>query len=145
MNCPKCDGELQDEKQGNIIVKRCNKCLGIWLTYPELQEVEDTVWSDEELKGTLEFNPKPDTLKCPECGSQMVKFDYRYTDLQLDTCPNLHGFWLDNGEEERVKEIMAKDESDFERKIEAENQWSKLLDHLHSPTFMDRVKNFLNP
>ena len=143
MNCPRCDGELQDEKQGNIVVKRCNKCFGIWLTYPELQEIEDTVWSDEELKGTLEFNPKPDTLKCPECGTLMVKFDYRYSDVQLDTCPNLHGFWLDNGEEERVKEIMAKDESDFGRKIKAENDWSKLLDHLHSPTFMDRVKNFL--
>ena len=144
MKCPKCDGELKPEKQGNIIVQRCDGCSGIWLSYPELQEVEDTVWSDEKLKGTLEFNENPSTLKCPECGKQMVKFEYRYSNLQLDTCPDMHGFWLDKGEEERIKEIMGEDKSDYERKIKAEDQWGNLLNHMRSPTFMDKIKSLFN-
>ncbi|HUZ58199.1 MAG TPA: zf-TFIIB domain-containing protein [Hanamia sp.] len=144
MKCPKCDGELKDEKQGNMVVQRCDACFGIWLTYPELQEVEDTVWSDEKLKGTLEFNENPSTLKCPECSSQMVKFEYRYSDVQLDTCPNMHGFWLDKGEEERIKEIMGEDKNDYERKIKAENEWGNLLNHMRSPTFMDKIKSLFN-
>jgi Zn-finger nucleic acid-binding protein len=145
MKCPKCDGQLTEEKLDNILVNRCNRCSGIWLDYPELSQIEDTVWSDEESKGELEFNEHPGNQKCPKCDSLMVKFNYRYSDLVLDTCPNMHGFWLDNGEEEKkIKEIMKEDKSSFERKIKAENEWAKTLNHLQSKGFMEKVKNFLN-
>ena len=57
MKCPNCDGQLKEENYENMLINRCDKCSGIWLEYPELEQIEDKVWSDEELKGTLEFNP----------------------------------------------------------------------------------------
>ncbi len=144
MKCPKCDGELKEETYQGLPINRCNKCSGIWLNYPELEEVEDKVWSDEELKGTLEFNPVKSALNCPLCNSVMTKFNYRYSDLIIDTCPNFHGFWLDSGGVERVEKLMEEDKAAFERKIRVENQWDKHLAFLHSPTFMNKVRDLLD-
>ncbi|MGH2642819.1 MAG: zf-TFIIB domain-containing protein, partial [Chitinophagaceae bacterium] len=35
MKCPKCSGQLTEEKLDNFIVNRCDTCAGIWLDYPE--------------------------------------------------------------------------------------------------------------
>ncbi|MGH2643718.1 MAG: zf-TFIIB domain-containing protein, partial [Chitinophagaceae bacterium] len=105
--------------------------------------IEDTVWNDDD-KGELEFNENHSDLKCPQCNHQMVKFNYRYSDLVLETCPNMHGFWLDNGEEKRIKAIMKEDKADFERKMTAENEWTKTLGHIQSKGFMEKVRGLLN-
>lgn len=145
MKCPNCDGQLKEENYENMLINRCDKCSGIWLEYPELEQIEDKVWSDEELKGTLEFNPVTSTLHCPECNTLMVKFNYRYSDLILDTCPKMHGFWLANQDEEKkIKELMKEDMTDYERKIHVEKQWNRHLAFLQSATFMGKVKNLLN-
>jgi Zn-finger nucleic acid-binding protein len=144
MKCPKCDGQLRAENYQGLLINRCDKCSGIWLNYPELEELEDKIWSDEELKGTLEFNPVNSTLNCPQCNSLMTKFNYRYSDLIIDTCPNMHGFWLDSGEEKRVEQLMKEDKAAIERKIHVENQWGKHLAFLHSPTFMNKVRDLFN-
>lgn len=144
MKCPNCDGQLKEERFQDMIINRCDKCSGSWLNYPQLDQLEDKVWSDDELKGTLEFNLINSTLNCPVCNTLMVRFNYRYSDLLLDTCPNMHGFWLDKGEEIRVEELMKGDEAAYERKIHVENQWDRHLAFLQSTTFMDKVKNFLN-
>ena len=144
MKCPHCDGQLKEETFDGMLINRCDKCGGIWLEYPELEQIEDKVWKDEDLKGTLEFNPVNSTLHCPECGALMVKFNYRYSDLVIDTCPKMHGFWLANQqEEEQIKEIMKEDMADYKRKIRAETQWDNHLAFLKSTTFMEKVRNFL--
>jgi uncharacterized protein len=141
MKCPRCQGELKEEKNLNIIVNRCNNCGGIWLDEQELGQVEDTVWSDEELKGTLETHERPSDLSCPKCAKTMIRFNYRYYDLELDTCPDLHGFWLDNGEEQKILELMNEDKSNAKRKMEAEDQWAISMSHIQSKTFMEKVKD----
>ena len=142
MKCPRCKGELKEQKYDNILVDRCEKCKGIWLDENELDQLEDTVWSDDELKGTLETHEVQGNLICPKCEKTMVRFNYRFYDLELDTCPDMHGFWLDNGEEKRIEELMTKEKASFKRKISAEEDWAISLGRIKSKTFMGKVKSF---
>ena len=144
MNCPRCGGELKPDKYLHISVDRCARCSGIWLDEPEMGQLEDEVWSDDESKGTMETHVRPSDIKCPRCNKLMVKFNYRYYDLELDTCPDLHGFWLDNGEEKRIIELIRQDKEHVKRKIKAEDQWAKSIGHLRSRSFIDKIKSLLN-
>jgi uncharacterized protein len=141
MKCPKCSGNLKEEKFKGILIDRCDSCQGIWLDEPELDQLEDVVWSDDESKGTLETHEKKSDLKCPECFTSMVKFKYRFYDLELDTCPEIHGFWLDKGEETRVLDLIKKEKSDLKRKIDAEEDWAQAIKRLKSKSFFSKLKD----
>ena len=143
MKCPKCGGELKSETYLNILIDRCDSCHGIWLDEKELDQMEDTQWSDDELKGTLQSHETASDLSCPKCAKKMVKFNYRYYNLELDTCPDLHGFWLDNGEEKQLIELIKKDKSNAKRSMKAEDEWAFSLGRMQSKTFMEKVKQFL--
>lgn len=144
MNCPKCNDELKEKQMDGITVAGCNHCSGVWISQSQLSQLEDEFWNDDEDKGELEFNPTSSELKCPVCNAQMIRFNYRYSDLQLDTCPDMHGFWLDKGEDEKIEEIMKEDKADFKRKIKDEEEWNKKLNRwLLSSGFGDKVKELL--
>ena len=127
MNCPRCDGELVLEDYLGIEVDKCNGCGGMWLDYEELDQLEDTVYAEDELKGTTVYRSNPSTMNCPKCGKQMKKFNYRFYDLELDYCDEQHGWWLDKGEEERVLEIMQERSKDMDRKFAWEKAWPSFL------------------
>ena len=46
--------------------------------------------------------------------------------------------------EERIREMMGEDKSGYERKIKTESEWGKLLNYRRSPTFIEKIKSFLN-
>jgi Zn-finger nucleic acid-binding protein len=144
MKCPKCEGQLIDVIYEGFPIKKCNACSGIWLDEPELDEIENTVWNDEDLKGTLEANEVQTSMKCPVCNKQMIKFNYRYYDLEMETCPDMHGFWLDAGGIDRVKELMKKDKLSEKRKFEAEHDWARSIELMRSGGFFEWVKDKLN-
>ncbi len=141
MNCPRCNIELKIEQYKGIEVDRCPNCQGMWLDYPELDQLEDTVFNADELKGTMVYSPRTSELLCPRCNKPMTAFDYRaYYDLELDFCPEGHGFWLDAGEEKRVLELMQQTRKDLKRKAAAEAEWGSFLKKAGSKSFMDKVK-----
>ena len=127
MNCPKDQTELVLEKMQDLEVDRCPTCKGIWLDYDELDAIEDKVMTDDHAKGTMQWNPQQTELLCPKCGSKLNTFDYRLERLQIEVCPNNHGFWLDAGEEERVKQAMQNRLAGQERAAKAESEWTGLL------------------
>jgi Zn-finger nucleic acid-binding protein len=57
----------------------------------------------------------------------MTQFNYRAYDLELDACPDDHGYWLDSGEDGRVRDIIAERVRDLARSADAEAGWSKFL------------------
>jgi Zn-finger nucleic acid-binding protein len=67
-------------------------------------------------------------------------FHYRAYDLELDFCPNEHGFWLDNGEEKRVLEIMKQRVKDLKRSSTAEVEWAGMLRRFKSKSFVENMK-----
>ena len=141
MDCPRCRTVLKLQKYKGIDVDRCPTCEGMWLDYTELDQLEDTVLDDDRLKGTMFYQSQGSDLTCPRCLGHMSWFRYRYNDLELDFCPEEHGFWLDKGEEKRVLEIMAQRTKDLKRSAGAEAEWGKLLSGFKSRSFVDKVKD----
>ncbi len=127
MKCCKCYGETKTEKLKGIEIDRCTSCQSIWLDYNELDQLEDTIWPHDGLKGSLFFGTKVSSISCPKCGTQMKKINYRFFDLELEMCPNSCGFYLDKNEEKRILELIKKDKKAYKRKIKAEDEWAKVL------------------
>jgi Zn-finger nucleic acid-binding protein len=127
MNCPRDATELVTEQMNNIEVDRCPQCHGLWLDHDELDQLEATAAStEEERRATVMYGENPSELKCPVCGKAMTSFDYRAHAVQLDTCEE-HGWWLDAGEEVRVREIIAERVRDLHHAAEAEAGWRGFL------------------
>jgi Zn-finger nucleic acid-binding protein len=128
MECPRDGRELIVENTHGIEVDRCPQCNGRWLDYNELDQLEATTGATEsERRATIEFGEKPSELDCPKCGKRMKAFNYRAYDLELDTCPEEHGYWLDSGEEGRVRDIINDRVRGLERSASAEASWGGFL------------------
>lgn len=140
MNCPRCNAELELGKYKGIEVDKCVSCNGIWLDYLELDQLEDTVLSIDEIKGTMVFSSTPSNLACPKCKGPMQMFRYRAYNLELDFCEGEHGFWLDKGEEKRILALMKQRVKDLKRSSVAEQEWAGFLRKLKSTSFGQRLK-----
>jgi uncharacterized protein len=128
MECPRDDRELIVEHTHGIEVDRCPQCNGRWLDFDELEQLEATTGATEaERRATIEFGEKPSELDCPKCGKRMKAFNYRAYDLELDSCPDEHGYWLDSGEEGRVRDIINDRVRGLERSASAEAAWGGFL------------------
>ncbi len=128
MKCPRCQADLIAEVEYHgIEVDRCPSCEGRWLDSDELDQLEATVASTEqERRATIRYAERRSELQCPVCGNPMTSFNYRAYNLELDTCDG-HGFWLDGGEEGRVREIIAERVRDLARSESAEASWAHFL------------------
>jgi Zn-finger nucleic acid-binding protein len=114
----------------------------MWLEHDELEELEDEVFDfGDRWKGTLEFTASATTDKCPECPALLQRFKYRFYDLEMEFCPNQHGYWLDADEDTRVLELMKKEESDLKRKLLAEDKWTGILRRMRSPSFFSKLRD----
>jgi Zn-finger nucleic acid-binding protein len=114
----------------------------MWLDYEELDQLEDREFKMDLDKGSLVFSAHEGDYRCPNCGCTLKRFKYRLHDLELDLCPELHGFWLDRGEEKRVLELMKERGKDIKSKVKAEREWEKTLRQLRSRTFLQKVRDF---
>ncbi|MFC2027231.1 zf-TFIIB domain-containing protein [Chloroflexota bacterium] len=139
MKCPKCNAELKKKSHKGIEIDYCKSCKGMWLDAEELDELEDKAFDQDNLKGSLMFEHIVVEHHCPHCNSPLKQFKYRLHDLHLEFCENQHGFWLDEGEEKRVLEIMKDRKKAMKRKFESEANWDKTLKNLKSKSFMSKI------
>ena len=142
MDCPRCKVELKQEQHRGIEVDRCPQCKGMWLDHHELGHLEDTVVETGVSKGTMWMRSFGSELTCPKCSTQMNWFRYRRYDLEIDHCPDEHGFWLDAGEEKRILEIMEERTRDLKRSSSAQQGWDKFLASIGRRSFLDKVKGW---
>ena len=142
MKCPKCNLDLTPTVRHKLKVNYCPSCKGMWLEAQELGQLEDEVFDfGDDAKGTVVFSSTPTTAKCPECNALLQKFNYRFYDLEMEFCPNQHGYWLGEDEDNRVLELMKKEETDYERKMLAEDQWAKTLNRMRSGSFLSKLRD----
>lgn len=139
MLCPRCHVELFPETHQGIEVDHCPSCNGRWFDHHELDHLEDTAFPAHEVKGTRRYAVRQSELKCPKCQGPMKAFNYRAYNLELDACEAEDGFWLDAGEESRVRDIMEERLRGLERSRSAEQAWGKFMGRLKSPSFIDRL------
>ncbi|MCL0102108.1 zf-TFIIB domain-containing protein [Dehalococcoidia bacterium] len=144
MKCPRDDSDLQIEKYKGVEIDRCPTCQGLWLDYPELDALEDTVMNEDKLKGTMIYSPHSAGITCLKCNDEMTAFYYRANDLEIDLCKHGHGFWLDHGEEKRVLEFMKQRIKDLQRSATAEAQWDKFLKSKPGQGLWARIKGFFS-
>lgn len=142
LKCPRCFHLLSAEAFKGIDIMRCKNCGGLWLDAPKLDRLEDTVFPDDEVKGTVIFNTERSSLLCPVCLQFMKRFNYRDYDLSLDFCPD-HGYWLDKGEEKRVVQLMKEEARAWVTKSDAEEKWPDMLLKLKTPSFWNRLTSML--
>lgn len=139
MICPACKQTLAETRYRGIAVDRCTNCKGLWLDRDELDSLEDKVFDQDELKGTVTFSTSASDRLCPKCKDPLRKFNYRLYDLGLELCGQKHGFWLDRGEEDRVLKIMKEEKKGIQKNLEAEKNWARTLKKLKSPSFIDKL------
>ena len=129
MQCPREGTELVVEQEYHgIEVDRCPSCEGRWLDHDELDLLEATVPSTPgERRATIKYAERQSELSCPRCGKTITAFNYRAYNLELDACEDGHGFWLDAGEEARVREIIQERVRGLARAASAEAAWGHFL------------------
>jgi Zn-finger nucleic acid-binding protein len=140
LKCPRDGAELAIEKHRGIEVDHCPTCNGRWLDHHELDHLEATVAGDEDRVGTIEYAKRPSELKCPVCSKQMRAFNYRAYNLELDTCEEEHGFWLDAGEEGLVRDVMEERVRGLARAASAEEAWGRVLGRIGNKSVWDNIK-----
>lgn len=144
VKCPRCRAELAPLVRHKLNVGYCQVCKGMWLEHDELEQLEDEVFDfGDRWKGTLVFNCSPTTDECPQCAASLQRFRYRFYDLEMEFCPNQHGYWLEEDEDTRVLELMKREEADLERKLLAEDKWAAALRHMRSRSFFSRLRDLL--
>jgi Zn-finger nucleic acid-binding protein len=142
MKCPNCNTDLVHQKRTGIELESCPSCQGMWLSRQELEQLEDEVFDfGDDKKGTLIFSSSDTTLKCPQCGELMRRFQYRLHDLEMDFCQAGHGYWLDKDEDKRILEIMKKEDAGLARKVLAEDRWAHNLQRMRSGSFLDKIRD----
>ena len=145
LKCPRDETTLVAETHHGIEVDHCPACNGRWLDHHELDQLEATVAStDEERRATIEYGERRGELKCPVCGQLMTAFNYRAYNLELDVCSEEHGYWLDAGEDGRVRDIIEERIRGLQRSASAEAAWGGFLDGLRGGgrgnSIWDRVR-----
>ena len=142
MDCPKCKIALAPATRHKIQVQTCPECKGMWFDSNEPKQLEDESFHlDEHAKGTLAFSTTPTALDCPTCADPLNRFNYRLYDLELELCQNGHGYWLEEGEDTRVMQLMKKEERDIDRSQTVEERWGRMVRHMHTGRFIDRVRD----
>ena len=128
MQCPRDGTDLIEEHVHGIEVDHCPTCNGRWLDHHELDELEATQADEQQRRGTIRFAERESELHCPVCNEQMSAFNYRAYNLELDTCHNEHGFWLDAGEDGGVRDIVDERVRGLKRSASAEAAWGSFLE-----------------
>ena len=141
MNCPRCDVALDEAKLKGIEIDHCPQCKGLWLDFHELDELEDHAMDDDQSKGMIEYARRESDISCPHCHEVMETFNYRAHDLPIDHCKNRCGYWLDEGEEKKVLEIMKQRVQDLKRSSSAQDSWATFMERGGSRSFLTKVKD----
>jgi Zn-finger nucleic acid-binding protein len=114
------------DKEHGIEVDHCPTCKGAWYDNEELAMLESTVADDSDRAGMIEYAKRDSELSCPVCGKPMRAFNYRAYNLELDACIEEHGFWLDEGEANRVRDVMKDRVSGLRRAGSAQEAWDRV-------------------
>jgi Zn-finger nucleic acid-binding protein len=128
-------------KEHDIQIDRCPTCKGAWYDRDELALLEATAGADaDQRRGSIDYAVRESSLRCPVCRNPLQAFNYRAYNLELDACRQEHGFWLDGGEAERVREVMGERMQGLERAAHAEGEWDR-TDWNHPDGVLHRLRN----
>jgi Zn-finger nucleic acid-binding protein len=117
MDCPACERLLSEVELDRLRVDVCRAgCGGVWFDRFELQKVDE----QHESAGEDLLRHQPDVELdgdkqrkhvCPRDGAQLMRhFFTAHREVEVDTCPQCAGIWLDAGELARIRHADRGDE-----------------------------------
>jgi uncharacterized protein len=117
MKCPRCKTELRQTDCGEVglvAVDLCPGCRGMWVDEGELDVLDDSVSSNAELLDYQKVEGVEELLDCPRCSDERLlpMTPPEAKELVIDRCESCHGFWLDEGELDKVRELLLNIDSE---------------------------------
>lgn len=96
MQCPGCQQAMLILEYKEIELDHCPACGGVWLDAGELGLLLNGV--PEPPAGLALAGTRPGERRCPRCPRKMSVGRFPNSAVEVDSCPALHGLWLDRGE-----------------------------------------------
>lgn len=119
--CPRCQIPLLAEEHGDIVLERCDRCGGRWMTPDDLKAVLDLIRLPVEGSPSrmgIDLTDVQEDALCPSCRVPMEPFNYAGdSGIILDKCRSCGGLWLDKGDLERVVAVVSASEQDLDRDV----------------------------
>lgn len=132
MICPACDQPLRALQVGKMTVDVCDGgCGGIWFDNFELKKVDEPSEIEGEALLDVRFDPglvvdHERRRACPKCDNVVLQrhFFSQQRRVQVDSCPNCGGVWLDQGE---LAQIRSESAAKPDRKAAADQYFHRLF------------------
>ncbi len=110
MDCPVCRGTPLRQTRlgdfGNVTLDICPTCHGVWFEVGELDRLDGSPWANVEEHHFHETEGDHPEADCPKCAVLLTPLSPAdMPDVIVDRCSQCHGFWLDHGELDRMKEV----------------------------------------
>ncbi|HSH14831.1 MAG TPA: zf-TFIIB domain-containing protein [Verrucomicrobiae bacterium] len=111
IDCPVCVRPLTVLAVGRLLIDVCHEgCGGLWFDHFELQRVDEPHEGEGKLLGAVSRHPEvtrdpQSRLRCPRCRDVVLRrhFFSVKQQVEVDSCPQCGGYWLDHGELERIR------------------------------------------
>lgn len=113
--CPRCQTELLPVSTGSVVLRACEKCLGLWADVGSFQQL-CVDKRPSELPSSASVRPRRHHdlnepvryWPCPVCGDFMSRVNFAgHSGIILDVC-RAHGVWLDNEELDQVRQFIQR-------------------------------------
>ena len=135
MKCPRCNVDIKPTEPGEygfVTLDICPDCKGAWFDKGELDRVDDSVWVDAEREIEMrEAESDHEGLKFPLCDAMLQAISpVDAAELIIDRCPNCEGFWLDDGELEKMRDVVDQKHTEL---------WKSVV-HLRRPPDWSRLR-----
>lgn len=111
MCCPRCSVKLREVGMGatsKVLLDVCPKCHGLWLDKGELDQLDKSIWANVEDHPFHLAESDHKQAVCPKCEIDLKPVSPAdFSDVIVDRCPTCDGFWLDNGELDRMQDVAT--------------------------------------
>jgi len=91
--------------EGDIVVQRCERCDGLWLTDAQLRAIQDTRINTHggalpetvPMRWARDANAGPEELTqpCPSCGDELFATTYKRSNVPYFRCLGCRGVFVD--------------------------------------------------
>lgn len=153
--CPACTKPLGTTRVGDLGVRECQACGGLWLDRAVFEQLGASRERQGAVLGALPTPEAPPVLgldavqyrRCPQCHQFMNRMNYaKRSGVVLDVC-KAHGLWFDQDELRRVLAFIASGgldrarERELEELKEAQRAALPSLEHAGSPAAFEQQMN----
>lgn len=138
-DCPRCRLDLARVKVGNVSLRECASCSGLWVDVSSFEKIcVDREQQSSVLGAATPVSPGQKSfdsgsrvkyVPCPECKQLMNRVNFaRCSGIVVDVCKG-HGTWFDRDEMQQIVEFIRSGGLEAARakeKQQLSDEWQRL-------------------